>query len=310
MSRLSPLRLGTTAGLALGTAAVGIALAPAALAAGLPALTGPSSVAPGTTFTVSGTDCATTDPLNPAVAYVMTDVELEDPDAFAHAVVTEDDGTWSVELSFPAGTSGAHQVLAGCGDMYTDVATDYPEFDVTVGTAATGTSTTPPASTPSSTLTTAPTAPTGAIRGTAANTPGVKSPDTGAATGDRSAPGQKVVKVLTGFRPGEVVTVTLHSTPQQVGSGTADVTGTVRIEFTLPAGTPVGDHTLVYEGNQGTYFQEAFAVTAASGSGSGGSLAYTGASVALPLGLGAGALALGGGLVVAARRRSAEAPQA
>jgi hypothetical protein len=312
LSRVSPLRLCTVAGLAAGTVAAGIAFAPTALAAGpLPALTGPSTVVAGAEFEVSGADCVTTDPLAPAVALVTTDVELADPDGVGLVVVPEDDGTWSAVLSFPAGTTGVHQVLAGCGQQYAEEGMQYPEFGITVTPPTAGTPSTPttptttaPPTTPATTTTPA----TGAIRGTAANTPGVASPDSGAATGDRSTPGQKVVKVLTGFKPGEVVTVTLHSTPQRVASATADASGTVRIEFTVPAGTPTGDHTLVYEGNQGTYFQEAFAVTAASGTSA--DLAYTGADVALPLGLGAGALALGGGLVLLARRRSAGAAQA
>jgi LPXTG-motif cell wall-anchored protein len=97
-----------------------------------------------------------------------------------------------------------------------------------------------------------------------------------------------------------------------MGTFTADQNGTVTVSFTVPAGTPTGDHTLVYEGNMGTYFQESFSVTtaAATSNASSSSLAYTGADIALPLGLGVGALALGGGLVFAARRRSAEGSQA
>jgi LPXTG-motif cell wall-anchored protein len=136
----------------------------------------------------------------------------------------------------------------------------------------------------------------------------VASPDGGAATGDTASAGKKVVKILTGFKPHEVVTVTLHSAPQTVGTFTADASGTVRVEFTVPAGTPAGTHTLVYEGNMGTYFQESLTVAAASGTGD--NLAYTGASVAMPLGLGAGALALGGGLVFMTRRRNAQAAEA
>jgi hypothetical protein len=289
MSRVSPLRLCTTAGLALGTAAVGIALAPAALAA--PSATvSATTVAPGGAYTVSGTGCM---PIEGKDVVAVIVPAVDDPQ-WGDAVEPAADGSWSFEMEAPTDL-GSYEFALFC-DQYDD-GFDYNTVTITV--------------TPDGKPVT--TAPTGAIRGTSANTAGVTSPDTGA-TGDRSAPGQKVVKILTGFRPGEVVTVTLHSTPQRVASATADATGTVRIEFTLPAGTPVGDHTLVYEGNQGTYFQEAFAVTAASGSasgsGSGATLAYTGASVALPLGLGAGALALGGGLVFAARRRSAEAPQA
>lgn len=104
--------------------------------------------------------------------------------------------------------------------------------------------------------------------------------------------------------------MTLHSTPQTVGTFTADGSGTVTVSFTVPAGTPTGTHTLVYEGDKGTYFQESLTVTAGTSNASSSSLAYTGADVALPLGLGVGALALGSGLVFAARRRSAEGSQA
>jgi hypothetical protein len=298
MSRVSPLRLCTTAGLALGTAAVGIALAPAALAA--PSATvSATTVAPGGAYTVSGTGCA---PIagKDVVAVILPAVDPQ----WADTVEPAADGSWSFDMEAPT-ELGSYEFSLLC-DQYDD-GFEYDNVTITVtadGKPVPATTPSTPAAAPATV------APTGAIRGASANTAGVTSPDTGATTGDRSAPGRKVVKILTGFRPGEVVTVTLHSTPVRVASATADATGTVRIEFTLPAGTPAGDHTLVYEGSQGTYFQEAFAVTAASGSGSGGSLAYTGASVALPLGLGVGTLALGGGLVFAARRRSAEAPQA
>ncbi|GAB3322400.1 hypothetical protein GCM10027451_44970 [Geodermatophilus aquaeductus] len=305
MSRVSPLRLCTVAGLAAGTVAAGVALAPTALAAGLPAPTAPATVEAGVGFQVTGTGCVIEEPFNWAVVGIVTDVPTQDPEDDLFGAIPHDDGSWTATVVFPAGTTGRHEIRAACGSYYGEEATEYPVVTVTVGTPSTGTPSTPTASTTSAAPTTSA---TGQIRGTSANSPGVASPDTGAATGDRSTPGQKVVKVLTGFKPGEVVTVTLHSTPQRVASATADASGTVRIEFTLPAGTPAGAHTLVYEGSQGTYFQEAFTVTAAAGSGA--ALAYTGASVALPLGLGAGALALGGGLVVLSRRRSAGAPQA
>ncbi|WP_448640562.1 hypothetical protein [Geodermatophilus sp. URMC 63] len=320
MSRVSPLRLVLSTGIAVGTAAAGLALAPAALATGLAAPTAPTTVAPGQTFTVSGTGCVTDDPEHPeyeALVVVVTDLaDLDaEPPTGLFPADPSDAGAWSTQVSFPAGTTGAHQLHAACAPSYAGAPLEYPSLTVTVATAATPTATptaTSTSSAPSSASSAAPTtAATGAIRGTSANTPGVASPDSGAATGDTAAPGRKVVKVLTGFKPGEVVTVTLHSTPQTVATATADANGRVTVEFTVPAGTPTGDHTLVYEGSMGTYFQEAFAVTAASAaSAASPSLAYTGASVALPLGLGAGALALGGGLVVVARRRSAAAAEA
>jgi hypothetical protein len=307
LSRVSPLRLCTVAGLAAGTVAAGLALAPAALAAELPTPTAPATVAAGVEFEVSGTGCVIEEPFNWAVVGLTTDVGSNNPEDDLFGAIPQDDGSWTATVTFPAGTTGRHEIRAACGAYYGEEATEYPVVTVTVGGSTAAPST--PSTTPATPAAAATTAATGAVRGTSANTPGVTSPDTGAATGDSTPLGQKVVKILTGFKPGEVVTVTLHSTPQTVGTFTADASGTVRVEFTVPAGTPTGDHTLVYEGNQGTYFQEAFAVTAASGTSS-PSLAYTGASVALPLGLGAGALALGGGLVFLARRRSAEASRA
>ncbi|WP_217897149.1 hypothetical protein [Geodermatophilus saharensis] len=311
---MSTLRLCTVAGLAAGTAAAGLAFAPTALASPvdsfLPPLEGSDTAVIGQPYVLTGTDCVAPEG-EEAIVYVdflvAADVEA-DPDA-AEPVLSLDgpvdaDGTWTATATFSsAATPGEYVVWASC-EPYADVADWYPDFSFTLEAA-------PAAPTAEPTTPAKPTvAPTGQIRGTAANTPGVASPDSGGATGDTAAPGQKVVKILSGFKPGEKVTVTLHSAPQTVATATADTRGYVRVEFTLPAGTPAGAHTLVYEGDQGTYFQEAFTVTAASGTGSGDHLAYTGASIALPLGLGAGALALGGGLVLVTRRRAAGAAEA
>lgn len=324
MSRTT--RAAALTGLTATTVATGLLLAPAAFAA--PALTAPAAPATavaGTPFQVSGTGCVADDADNPDwVAFVIVatdnaDLEAQDPQDVAIAEPTED-GSWSTPLTFAADTTaGPHAVYAACATTYAGEPVEYPEVmvNVSAGTSTpvtpTPTTTTPTTEVPGKgwgTPTT--TMPTGEVRGTQANTPGVASPDKGSATGDSTPLGRKVVKVLTGFRPGEVVTVTLHSTPQTVGTFTADSTGTVTVAFTVPAGTPTGEHTLVYEGNMGTYFQESLTVTAAAATSnaSSSSLAYTGADIALPLGLGVGAVALGGGLVVAARRRSAEGSQA
>ncbi len=309
MSRVSPLRLCSTAGLTLGIAAAGVAFAPAAFAAGdfLPPLEGDTIAVVDEVHTLSGTECLAPDGAE-ATVYVdyYTAADWEDGgDATLSPEpgLAAEDGTWIAEATFTAAAPLSEYVVAATCEPYSGAPDDkllfYPEFTFTLEAA-------PAAPTATPTV-----APTGAVRGTAANTPGVASPDGGAATGDSAAPGKKVVKVLTGFKPHEVVTVTLHSTPQTVGTFTADAHGTVRVEFTVPAGTPTGTHTLVYEGSMGTYFQEAFAETAAAGTGtgSGSGLAYTGASVALPLGLGTGALALGGGLVFLTRRRNAQAAE-
>ncbi|MEX5720954.1 hypothetical protein [Geodermatophilus maliterrae] len=310
---MSPLRLAVTTGLALGTAVTGLALAPAALAA-TPLPTpeiADATVEIGETITLTGEAC-----FGPEDAAHPTDVYFVGPQSsyFDGSTQAAEDGTWTLELGMYVDIEpGTYQLVVDC-DHYT-AGGEYPPVTVTVvpegwtppssSTSSSSASSSSAAATSSAPRTTGG---PGAIRGTSANTPGVASPDTGKATGDSTAVGRKVVKVLTGFRPGEVVTVTLHSTPRTMGTFTADANGTVTVEFTVPAGTPTGDHTLVYEGDMGTYFQESFAVTATSAASP--SLAYTGASVAVPLGLGAGALALGGGLVVVARRRAAAAAEA
>jgi hypothetical protein len=313
MSRTTT-RAAALTGLTATTVATGLLLAPAALAAPSAPVVDPGTVAAGKTFTVSGTDCVSEDYANEMtrniVAVAVGDLDAEDA-LLADVVEPAEDGTWSVELAFEAGTAAdEYTVAAACLTYAGGLISEYPLSSVVL-TAPAATPTTP-TETPAPTPAAPETKPTGAIRGTEANTPGVASPDGGSATGDSASPGRKVVKVLTGFQPGEVVTVTLHSTPQTLGIFTADENGTVTIEFTLPAGTPTGGHTLVYEGDMGTYFQESFTVTAAAATSnaSSSSLAYTGADIALPLGLGVGALALGGGLVLAARRRSAEGSQA
>jgi hypothetical protein len=318
MSRLSPFRLCTAAGLAVGTAAVGLAMAPAALAAEpLLELEGPDTAVVGEPFVLTGTGCEATVDGKPAAVYVdyYTAAGWEDPEGEPVLSLggAPADGAWTAATVFtPVAEPGDYVAVATC-EPYSgsEHPLAYPDFTFSLEAAPTTPPVAPPVAPPDAPTPGPGVLTTGDIRGVAANTPGVASPDNGAATGDRSVAGQKVVKILTGFQPYEVVTVTLHSTPTRLGTFTADASGTVRIEFTVPAGTPVGDHTLVYEGDQGTYFQESFTVTAASSAtGTDGDLAYTGASVALPLGLGAGALALGGGLVFLTRRRSAGAAEA
>jgi hypothetical protein len=284
-------------GLALGTAALGLAMAPAALAADAATPTAPSSVVAGEKFSVSGTGCfgdPTQQNYDPVVT-LLTDGVTQNSDDVLFATAPAADGSWTAEVSFPIWTSaGEHVIEVNCDISYYNKQKDFFYPLVTLDVTA---------------------PPVGTVRGAEANTEGVATKDTGSTTGASTALGEKVVKVLTGFQPYEVVTVTLHSTPQTVGTFTADAQGTVTVTFTLPAGTPVGNHTLVYEGDQGTYFQESIAVAAASpaaatATAASGGLAYTGASIALPLALGTGLLAAGGGALLITRRRSAGASQA
>ncbi len=315
MSRTTA-RAAAVTGLTATTAAAGLLLAPAAFAAAPSApVVAPGTVAADETFTVSGADCVSENYADPTlrnvVGVAVVDSVTEEA-LFVDATEPAEDGSWSIGLAFEAGDpAGEYDVAAAClAYNLEDVISEYPLASVVLTAPAATPST--PTQTAAPTTTAPETKPTGAIRGSQANTAGVASPDGGSATGDSTPLGRKVVKVLTGFKPHEVVTVTLHSTPQTLGTFTADANGTVTVQFTVPAGTPTGEHTLVYEGSMGTYFQESLTVTAAAATSNASSsnLAYTGADVALPLGLGVGALALGGGLVFAARRRSAEGSQA
>ena len=294
MTRVSPLRATLATGLALGTAALSVALAPAALAATtLPAVSvSPSTtVAAGADFTISGTGCVRDVAGQPTEAVITEAVDSQWGEAEEAAV----DGTWSMTFTAPA-EAGTYEFALWC-DRYHDEL-DYPNLTITV----TANSTPAPAPTPAAPVVTG-------VKGVAANTPGVAPTGSTSATNDKvAAPGEKVVRVLKGFQPFEVVAVTLHSTPQTVGTFTANAEGVLTVEFTVPAGTPVGkDHTLVYNGTV-TYYQESFEVAGATSSAA--SLAYTGSSVALPLSLGAGLLAVGGGVLLVTRRRSNGASQA
>ena len=278
MSRTSRPRTIAATGLTLGFAATTVFLAPGAFAAELAAPTAPATVTPGVAFEVKGTGCAVVEDDYPATVAILTDVE----DVYGDVDV-DVDGSWTATLTFPEGTAaGAQPIWAACDNMYYGDAMDYPEISVNV-------------------------AGPGAIRGAAANTPGTVNKDT-----DRVAvPGEKITRVIAGFKPFEVVTLVLHSEPIVLGTFTADANGVVTATFTLPAGLAVGEHTLVFDGNMGTYYQEALTVEAAAATKPASSgLAYTGASIAMPLALGGGLLALGGGALVVSRRRSAGATQA
>lgn len=134
-----------------------------------------------------------------------------------------------------------------------------------------------------------------------------------------TAGGASIVVTGANYQPGETVTLVLFSTPVTLGtSGPTDASGSFSLAVTIPAGTPVGAHTIVGTGNSiGDSASTAITVvsasagTAASVSGnsgtSGGSLAFTGSDIAATAGVGAIAIALGGMLVMAGRRRRATA---
>ena len=293
MSRVTPFRATVATGLTLGTAVVGLAFAPAAFAAPAPTVTlSSTTVAPGAEYTVSGTGCLPGSDGEPGVWVIVPNVDEPQSADYDEA---NTDGTWTT-VEYAPTDLGSYEYNVFCDAYATGF--DYPNITITV--TADGKPVPAPV-TPTAT-------PVDEARGTKANTPGVGANKAATATNDTlAAPGEKVVRVYKGFQPFEVVRVTLHSTPQNVGVFTADASGTVTVSFTVPAGTPVSDdHTLVLVGDKGTYFQEAFEVAAVGDA----RLAYTGASVGLPLALGAGLLVAGGGVLVATRRRNSGVVQA
>lgn len=120
------------------------------------------------------------------------------------------------------------------------------------------------------------------------------------------APGGTVTITCTGFDPGETVIIVLHTDPVTLGTATADPSGDVHTTVTIPTNTTPGQHTITVTGETSGLTLSATitvegAVTAAAAPSS--SLPFTGANVAATTGVGAGAVAIGGGLVLAARKR-------
>jgi LPXTG-motif cell wall-anchored protein len=129
-------------------------------------------------------------------------------------------------------------------------------------------------------------------------------------------PGQTISIEGRTFAEGATVTVTLASDPVVIGSAAADPSGVVTLDATIPAATPLGQHTItaVGQASDGSELSVSVSITvvAADGTGdaaAGGSLPRTGDDSSIPLAKVGVALAAIGGLVtaVAAKRRKAAA---
>jgi hypothetical protein len=284
MSRTTTSRLAAVGGLTLTAALTGLVLAPSASAEEFASVTlSATTVAPGEEFTISGTGCISEDEDYDALVIVM-----DEDGAIDEALEPQANGSWSITTSFPAGTAEGESLMVAACDWYTGGGA-YSDWTMTIAADSEG---------------------VGAIRGVAANTPGTAPLTTDRTTGNTSAPGQKVVKVIGGFQPFERVTLVMHSTPTVLGTFTADANGVVTAEFTLPAGTPAGTHTLVFDGEV-TYYQESLEVTGGiATAGTAKHLAYTGADIVVPLTVGGALVLAGAGAIVVSRRRPAGAPQA
>jgi hypothetical protein len=119
------------------------------------------------------------------------------------------------------------------------------------------------------------------------------------------AAGKTMTVSGSGYAPGSTVTVLIYSEPQVLTTVVADASGNFTVTVTVPAGLAAGTHTLVASGvdtnGVARYVTLPVTVTAAGTA----QLAYTGADVVLPAIGGLVAVAVGGGLIVASRRRSA-----
>lgn len=137
MTRPPRSRVAVATGLTLGSAVAVLALATTASAAPqsapTPAPTSPATVVAGAPFVLSGSDCSTAEGAAPAYVVVLTD-EAETAGDLAVGTA-EADGSWSVTLSFPAGTApGGHEIGAVCRSSDAGQATesDYPIVSLAV----------------------------------------------------------------------------------------------------------------------------------------------------------------------------------
>jgi hypothetical protein len=119
------------------------------------------------------------------------------------------------------------------------------------------------------------------------------------------APGKQITLRGSGYKPNSAITVAIYSDPQVLTTVFTDANGSFEVTVTVPAGLAEGKHTLVASGvdSDGNVRTLTLPVTVAANGAA--VLASTGADIGLPLAGGAVALALGGGLLVAGRRRSA-----
>jgi hypothetical protein len=126
------------------------------------------------------------------------------------------------------------------------------------------------------------------------------------------APGDSLSIEGRGFAPGSSATATLFSAPMEVGTFTADGSGTVRGEVTIPPSTSPGEHRLELAGSGadgGPLVLSAQLTITGEGGGSGsrqsggGGFAFTGTSITALIVAGTLLAGLGAGAVVVSRRR-------
>jgi hypothetical protein len=117
---------------------------------------------------------------------------------------------------------------------------------------------------------------------------------------DTLVPSAPVSVRFSGFKPGSEVDLTFQSTPVYLGRFTADQTGTVLANVTVPKGTAIGDHHFVADGVDvnGASIHAEIPVRV-----EGASLAFTGANTGNTLALAGLLIVVGMAGMAAARRR-------
>jgi len=115
----------------------------------------------------------------------------------------------------------------------------------------------------------------------------------GSVSAQAIAPGGTQILTGQGFLPGEMVTITVHSDPIQVGRLAADANGNVQVSFVIPKNFGLGSHEAIFTGDKSGSVSVPFQVTSTLVS-TGGSVSSTGsaglAGLLVMAGLAAGAL--------------------
>ena len=123
--------------------------------------------------------------------------------------------------------------------------------------------------------------------------------------------GAKLVLGYVGFQPGEQVTLVMRSTPVTLGTFTADASGLVTANATIPASAEPGSHTLTLSGPATGDVVVGLHLAAARQHET--AVTSDGTDLTLPLALGGAALVLllgVGGFVVLRRRTAGPAQEA
>ena len=263
-------RIATTVLAGLVLAAGALVVAPTASAADLPRPTvSHTTVKANEQFTVSGTGCVA----GPGGVPPWVTITSPDTTEMGDGMLAQSDGSWSLTEAFSSGhPQGTFRLKVVCDDYQTQ--REYPLVPITYGELP---------------------VPAECAAGCQTVAPGTTlTPEKGV------APGEKRVLRLTGYLPNETVTLVLHSTPQNLGTFTADSSGTLTVSFTAPAGTPAGAHNLVVTRADGSTVT--YPVTIAAAAAAGPTLASTGADVTAPLVIGITLLLAGAGALFLARR--------